>query len=159
MSFSLPPIPDMATMREALEGFILAESSGVSYYCLPPELNYLVSLPEDPVPVLPPEFAFVAAFDSHGLAGRMGMVPLPHIEGTWVRPDLRGSRTGIKLLREIEKIVSDSGRTHVWAFAYDEQPEIRSYYERMGYVKMPLTVWVKDLTQESKPDKQSKKKG
>lgn len=146
--FSLAPIPDREFLKKALKDFLVKESGGVSYYTLPPELNYLVSLPDDPVAVMPQEFTFLAAFDSQGLAGRISICPFPFIEGTWVREDLRKGRVGVTLLKELEARILGSGRTHAWALAADETPEVSSYLERCGYSKLPLTVWMKSLVKE-----------
>src|SRR5574343_954441 len=125
--------PNIPNLIEQLSPFKVLDSGGLSYFILPPELNSLVSIPEDPVDVFPPEFTFLAAFDTNGLAGRISLCTLPHIEGTWIREDLRNGRVGLTLLRTLESSILSTGRTHVWAFAYDEQPEVGSYLERQGY--------------------------
>lgn len=140
---------NIPNLIEQLSPFKVLESGGMRYFILPPELNYLVSVEGDPVDCFPEEFTFLAAFDDNGLAGRMAVCTLPHIEGTWVREDLRSGRVGVTLLKTMEAKISATGRTHVWAFIYDEQPEISSYIERQGYVKMPLTLWTKDMTKEN----------
>lgn len=147
----LAPIPDSQTLAEHLEMFLLARRGDTSYYALPPELNYLAAIPEDPVIPYPPEFHFTAAFDSKGLAARVAMVPLPHIEGTWLREDLRGTpkvRTIFTLIKELEKNILATGRGHAFSFVHDEQPEVAEMMTRLGYEKYPLTIWVKDLNKE-----------
>jgi len=128
---------------------LLATKGKVNYCILPPELNYIAKAPDDPI-VLPPEFTVLAAFDDKGLAGRTTVVTVPHIEGTWVREDLRKTRIGYVMFKEMENFVRSLGRTHTLAYAYDEQPEVADYLARLGYERLPLTIWAKDLTKETK---------
>lgn len=148
MEATLAPIPDSNSLAQYLETFLLARRGGVSYYALPPELNYLAITPDDQpcmIP-LPPEFMVIAGFDSKGLAARTSMAPLAHIEFTWVREDLRSGRVALQLVKELESAVASSGRTHVIAFAHNEQPEMADYLSRIGYTQMQVTVWEKNLT-------------
>lgn len=94
-----------------------------------------------------PEGSIVlGAFASDGsMVGRIAIIDLPHIEGTWVADKFRRGTLAFRLIRGIEDIMRRIGRSHVFAFAYDTQPEVSSYLERVGYKRMPLTVWVKEL--------------
>lgn len=139
--------PQIAELFSALEPYRLEVKGKTTYYILPSELNFLAETPDDGQ-VLPKEFTILAAFDEKGLAGRTTLVPLPHIEGTWVREDLRKSRVAYTLLREVEKSIRAAGRSHAWAFVEESNAEITNYMERLGYKKQPFTVWVKDMTDE-----------
>ena len=139
--------PQVAELFSALEPYRLDVKGGVSYYILPPELNFLAEVEGDGE-VLPKEFTILAAFDEKGLAGRTTIVPLPHIEGTWVREDLRKGRVGYNLIKEIEKSIFNADRTHAWAFVEETNEEITSYMQRRGYIRQPVTVWMKDLRED-----------
>jgi len=147
-SIEIPQVTgQIAELFTALEPYRLDVKGGISYYILPPELNFLAEVEGDGQ-VLPKEFTILAAFDEKGLAGRTTIVPLPHIEGTWVREDLRKGRVGYNLLKEIEKSITSAGRSHAWAFVEENNEEITGYMERRGYIRQPFTVWVKDMTKE-----------
>lgn len=151
----LPPLPQLVSLQpqvedflRALEPYMIRSQGGINYYILPPELNYLAQVEEDQGTIYPQEFTIIAAFDSKGLAGRTMIVPLPHIEGTWVREDLRKGRLGYTLLKEVEKSIAMADRTYAWAFADTNERE--GYLERLGYEKQELTVWYKKLDQAKK---------
>jgi len=76
---------------------------------------------------------------------------LPHIEGTWVREDLRSGRVGFRLVKLVEQFLSYIGRSYAWAFVSEATPEYAEYMERMGYIRVPVTVWTKNLTPDNTP--------
>ena len=88
----------------------------------------------------------VFAREGADIVGRSTIVQLPHIEGTWVRNDFRGSTLAFRLVEKIESILKKANKSSAFAFIYDEQPEIASYMERRGYKKMPLAVYQKELS-------------
>lgn len=140
----------------AIEPYHLLSSSGINYYILPPELNYLASIEEDPISPLPPEFTIIAAFDSKGLAARTTMISVPHMEGTWIREDLRKGRVGVTLVREVEKCIAASDKSNLIAFTPDADRRVEGYMSRLGYKKLPVSVWVKyniQLDEESHEEK------
>lgn len=134
-----------------MEPYRLDVKGKINYYILPPEMNFLAQVPEDkdehgnPV-VFPKEFTILAAFDEKGLAGRTMIVPLPHIEGTWVREDLRKGRVGYVLIKELEKSILAADRTFAWAFADTEERE--DYLTRLGYQRQQVSVWYKKLEEK-----------
>lgn len=123
---------------------ILHESNGVRYVLLPGHLNFMASFPDDPI-IFPEEFLICAAFSPDGtLLGRTMWVNLPHIEGTQVKEGLpSGNRIAYNLVHLLEKKIQ-TVRQNVWAFVQDGDKEVSEYMRRMGYVKLPLEVWVKD---------------
>lgn len=135
--------PDYAPKVTA-QPHLLKKIGGVSYCMLPGDLNYLGATPDDPV-IFPKEFQIIAAFDDKGLAGRIMMCALPHMEGTWVREDKRGSRVALHLVRMMEQFISYIGNTHAWAFVQESDTEVADYMARIGYTKIPLTVWTKNI--------------
>lgn len=150
LTFDENGIPDKLSIDfiTALEPYFIATSGKVNYYLLPPELNQLAEIEEDPIKPYPPECTILAAFDNKGLAARTLLIQLPHIEGTWVREDLRKGRVGYKLIKEMETTLLSAGRSHIFAFSETTDETISSYMERLGYSKMPLTIWSKNLTKD-----------
>lgn len=127
---------------------VLKVSNGVRYVLLPGSLNHLAQFPDDPI-IFPQEFLILAAFNEVGeLLGRTMWVNLPHIEGTQVREDMEGTRVAYNLVSLLEHEIASTGRTHVWAFTQANDPEVQGYMERLGYIKVPLDIYVKDKTDE-----------
>jgi N-acetylglutamate synthase-like GNAT family acetyltransferase len=94
----------------------------------------------------PEDSLHVVTFGDDGqLLARIGLIAIPHVEGTWVDPSLRGTTTAARMLRRMEDEVRKLGRTHLFAFAHDTQPEVAAYLERFGYTRFPASVWVKEL--------------
>ena len=94
----------------------------------------------------PEDSLHVVAFGDDGrMLARVGLIAIPHVEGTWVDPSLRGTTTAARLLSRMEREVRELGRSHLFAFAEDSKPEVSEYLERFGYKKFPATVWVKEL--------------
>lgn len=129
---------------------LLKKIGGVSYCMLPGDLNYLGATPDDPI-IFPKEFQIIAAFDDKGLAGRIMMCALPHMEGTWVREDKRGSKVALHLVRMMEQFIAYVGNTYAWAFVQESDQEVADYMARIGYTKIPLTVWTKCIAPDSPP--------
>lgn len=77
------------------------------------------------------------------IIGRVFLMQLVHLEGTWVREDSRGRFIGYRLIRAAERVAKAHGLKALWAYTMDEKVE--DYMKRLGYVKKPITVWVKEL--------------
>lgn len=92
----------------------------------------------------------VALFATEGaeIMARSAIIQLPVIEGSMVHPDLRGTSLAYRMLREIETILKAMGKTHAIAMAANDQPEVSGYLERVGYEKMPVTMYSKKLEAE-----------
>jgi len=94
----------------------------------------------------PEDSLHVVTLDDDGrLMARVSLIAIPHVEGTWVDPSLRGTTIAARMLKRMEEEVRNLGRTHLFAFAMDNQPEVSQYLERFGYKKFPVSVWVKEL--------------
>jgi N-acetylglutamate synthase-like GNAT family acetyltransferase len=86
----------------------------------------------------------VVARDGAGeICGTLVLVCPWHLEGAWVRPDKRGSPVLGALVRKAEAIAVRAGLTRL--FAYGASPEMEDYIERLGYERMPLSVWAKTV--------------
>ena len=97
--------------------------------------------------VWPSDSLVVYAHDDQGVAGRTSLIELPHIEGTAVREDKRGGRLAAQLITTLEETAKQFGRSHVFAFALDDQPEVSDYLRRFGYERFPVEVFVKNLVE------------
>lgn len=103
----------------------------------------------DPEGVQWPDGAIVLyAVEDEEIVGRQAYLLFPHLEGAWVRGDKRGTSLAFRLVREMEKTVAETGYPAVFAYALDTHPEVAGYLERMGYSKLPLTVWTKPVSVE-----------
>lgn len=140
-------------IKAEMENYLLYDNGKTRIFALPPEMNRFARLPEEPID-LPSEFAVFAAFDDKGLAARTSIVMFPHLEGTWVREDLRNGSLGIRLIRMVESGVVETGRTHLWAFTEDSNGVLAGYMERMGYKQQPLKVWVKEVSKNTDPSEE-----
>lgn len=76
---------------------------------------------------------------------RSGVISFPHIEGTWVAPAHRKGNLAFRLIKTLEHVTRRLGKTHLFAFAMDSQPEIGEYLSRLGYEKQPMTIWAKKV--------------
>jgi len=73
------------------------------------------------------------------------IVMLTIIEGTWIREDHRNTTLAFRLLKEVEKHLIEEGKTHAFAFTWDQQPEVGDYLSRVGYERKEISVWMKQL--------------
>jgi hypothetical protein len=73
------------------------------------------------------------------------VIPFDMIEGTWIDEAERGSTLAVRLIKQIEQLFRDDGKTHAFAFSYDDHPEVGEYLFRFGYKHVPFTVWQKQL--------------
>lgn len=74
--------------------------------------------------------------------GRMTLVVMPHLEGTYIDLDERGGFLGYRLQKAIEKEARNLGVKKYFAYC---EPEHGQYLERLGYKKLNLEVWEKDV--------------
>ena len=95
----------------------------------------------------PPENSIIlGAVDASGnVVGRIVLMSLVHLEGTWVAPEYRGSRLAIKLVAAAEQTLLQNGLTSVIAYTPKSDPKIGQYMRRVGYAELPIEVWQKFL--------------
>ena len=103
---------------------------------------------DEPLPDAKKAIALVAVDQDGDLAGRVFLVAPAHIEGIYVDRKWRGSTIMQRLVAKAEGEARRLGLTQLLAFAKDEIME--DYIDRLGYEKLPLTVWQKSLTGEIK---------
>jgi N-acetylglutamate synthase-like GNAT family acetyltransferase len=76
-------------------------------------------------------------------AGRMFVVFVAHVEGTWVGEAARSGIVGRRLLEQIEAEAAKEGLTKL--MAYSTSGEHDSYLHRLGFERLPWTVWQKEV--------------
>lgn len=99
----------------------------------------------------PPISHILYAIDEDkNIVGRIGILQLPHIEGTWVREDYRKGFVAVRMLSKIEEFIADNDRKAAFAFVKSDDIDIQNYMQRFGYVELPLKVYIKSLVEEEK---------
>ena len=94
----------------------------------------------------PEDCLIVAAFDDQDvLVGRMALIAIAHIEGTWVAPEYRGTTLTLRMIQRMESEIRKLGRTHVFAYIPKEDTKLLEYAEKIGYQEFPCKVYVKEL--------------
>lgn len=109
----------------------------------PEEYDLLRQVPDGFMPDPENSVAVVALDDSGRLAGRMTVVVIPHLEGTWVREDFRGGTVAFRMEKAVIERMRELGPKKLLAFVVDETHE--GYMERLGYRKLQMTVWEKEI--------------
>lgn len=85
-------------------------------------------------------------FENERVVGRMGVMSIKIIEGTWVEPGQ--STLAFRMMKQMEEFLKSVNNTHASAFVYDEQPQIAEYLKRVGFERFPVTMFIKDLYRE-----------
>lgn len=97
----------------------------------------------DQTSLTPDKAICVAAIDGGRVVGQIYLVNIAHLEGISIDEKYRGGILFHRLVAHAEEQARELGLTQVLAFAKGAQME--EYIERLGYSKMPLTVWQKGL--------------
>jgi len=86
----------------------------------------------------------LGAFDEKGqLVGTMGLVIIPHVEGTWVREEARGGTVLHRLEKAaLEHAREEYGITRLFGFSMDAA--MAEYAARSGWTRKDWTVWEKE---------------
>jgi GNAT superfamily N-acetyltransferase len=108
----------------------------------PEEYPILRDFPGGFVPNTANSIALVS-FDGDKPIGRMLLVTMVHIEGTFVQESYRKTTIGYRMLKEAEHQAKNAGLKTV--MAYVPTQEVADYLARLGYQQMPVTVWSKEL--------------
>ena len=96
------------------------------------------------IPV-PPETLVLGAVEDGRVVGRIMLLQMLHLEGTWVAEDKRGSTLAPRLVKAAEELLVRCGSTHAIAYTPESNPQIGQYLERFGYSRFPVTTWQKSL--------------
>ena len=93
----------------------------------------------------PEDSLFVCAFRDGQMVGRVGLIALPHIEGTWVAPEMRGTTLAARMFRRMEQEVKGLGRTHLLILLPEDDKTLDGYVARVGYERLGVSMWAKEL--------------
>jgi GNAT superfamily N-acetyltransferase len=85
----------------------------------------------------------VVTDDKGEIIGRIFLMSPAHVEGVWVREDLRKQGVFTDMVRWVEQQARSIGISKV--FAYGADAYMDRQIERLGYTKQPLTVWTKEI--------------
>jgi predicted N-acetyltransferase YhbS len=93
---------------------------------------------------VPPKNSIAMIAEDEGrIVGRVFLVEPVHVEGPWVAESHRGGTVGARLMQSAEKQLKEIGLSKVMAFGSDEVLE--NYLQRLGYKRLDLSVWEKEL--------------
>jgi len=84
----------------------------------------------------------IIAENDGDIVGRVFLVAPTHIEGIWVKPQLRGSTLGARMMEEAERQAKICGISRLIAYG---TMDTEVYLHRLKFRREALTVWVKDL--------------
>lgn len=109
---------------------------------LPEEFKLLNQFPDRAV--FNPEHSVVVVIgEGEKLVGRTSILGVPHVEGTYIDPAHRNGSTLKRLMTAIEQEARKEGIKQLLSYAPDF--EVEMYLYRIGYKKMPISVWEKEL--------------
>lgn len=108
----------------------------------PDQFDVLKRIHEGFCPDSKTSIAVVAERDGEPV-GRVFLLAPAHIEGPWVREDLRGSILGARLMKRAEEEALGIGITKLFAYSISDQ--LSDYLKRLGYKDERMTVWSKEL--------------
>lgn len=113
---------------------------------LPPEwYGELAAVDDGFIPPAGQSLVFVARDDAGKIVGRNVVLLLPHVEGTWVATEYRGSTLMPRLMDAAEQELAKAGASAV--FAYSVSDVNSDYLKRMGYEELPWKVFRKQVKQ------------
>lgn len=107
----------------------------------PEQYSELAGIEEGFIPPWDNGVVFVARDDAGKIIGRSMILFVPHIEGTWVHPDHRGSTIAYRLIRAVGKSLAKSGAGMM--LAYSQDVKVDDYLKRIGFELLPIKVFRK----------------
>lgn len=96
----------------------------------------------------PIETAVVYAIEGDSPVGRMALMSLKVLEGSWVSDEKRGSTIAYRMMKMMEEFAARIGDTHLLALVYDEQPAVAEYLRRVNFERFPVTMMSKELVRK-----------
>ena len=91
-----------------------------------------------------PDYSRVIVIERDGeIVGRMCLMTPVHIEGTWLREDVRRGTVGFRMFQAIEREATSLGVRTLLAYATSAEHE--TYLQRLGFGKLEFTVWSKEI--------------
>lgn len=96
-------------------------------------------------PAWPDESVVCLAIEGERVVGHSSILATNLIEGTVIVSDKQSGSLAFRLVRHMEELMKKGGNEAAFAFAPDENPEIGDYLSRVGYVRLPVTLYLKKL--------------
>jgi N-acetylglutamate synthase-like GNAT family acetyltransferase len=103
-------------------------------------------IPNDQKVNWPVDSIVMYTYEGEQIVGRMGLMSIKFIEGTYIAPDNRNGRLLLQMMTQMEGVIKYLGNTHAMALSYDEQPQVSDYLKRLGFERFPVTMFDKELT-------------
>lgn len=128
-------------LQEKTESFI---SSMIEIRRLHPSEFDLLSEVDDGFTPDPGKSIALVAQNSGGIVGRIFLVAPSHVEGPFIEKAWRGGLLFKRLVDAIEIEARAEGVKKIMAYAANI--EMENYILRLGYKKLPMSVWAKELT-------------
>lgn len=109
----------------------------------PETLEFEAQLPVAQRVPWPLDSMVMYALDEERVVGRMGVMSIKFIEGTWA--DITHPTLGFRMMKQMEVVLAHMGNTHAMALVYDDQPRIADYLKHTNFERFPVTVYSKKL--------------
>lgn len=93
----------------------------------------------------PDESVVCIAVEGERLVGHTSALPSQLIEGTVIADDKAGTSLAFRLVKHMEELLKNGGNEAVFAFAPDDDPKVGEYLSRVGYIQLPVTLYLKKL--------------
>lgn len=97
----------------------------------------------EPLERLPVDSVVVAALSDGQVIGRTVLLNMLHLEGTWVTSSRRNGLVGARLIREAQEQAKEVGASMLLAYTADLKHG--EYMQRLGYKRVPVEVWAKEI--------------
>lgn len=107
------------------------------------------SIPDDQKISWPLDSIVLFAYEDGKVVGRIGIMAIKIVEGTYADPSKRGGRLPLELMKRMEAMQAYLGEPNINAPVYDEQAEVADYLTRVGFERVPLTLYTKLLLKET----------
>lgn len=89
-----------------------------------------------------------ATDEENKILGRIAIISLPHIENLEIEDSNNNGLLMKQLLTQAENTLKELNRTCAVSFISNDNEKALDYAQRYGYEKLPMTVWMRDLTGE-----------
>ncbi len=104
-------------------------------------------LPENQRVAWPIDSIIMFAYEDGKVVGRMGLMSIKIIEGTYVAP---GHTTlAYRMMKQMEAFLAYLGNTHAMAIVYDGMPQVADYLQRVDFTREPLTLYSKEVAKKA----------
>jgi hypothetical protein len=87
-----------------------------------------------------------AVDEENKVLGRVAILVLPHIENLEIVDDNNNGLLMKQLLTQAEGVLKELNRTCAVSFITNNNEKAIDYAQRYGYEKLPMTVWMRDLS-------------